>query len=1070
MGYMCTVVVQKAPRPATSRGGRSFKMRRLVSLAGAVQAGLLVFLAVGVAVASASPAPQAVYVAGVGGIASGSASDGNACTEASAPCATLAQGLLDVAAGGTVYVSGAVSESTAATVSSDVTLAATPGAVSAAINGSVADATGLLSVGSVTVSIQGITLQDGRSITGGAISLAGGDLNVINSTFTDDAAIGIGGDGDGGAIYNDGGTVTVSGSTFTADTATSDRYSGNGGAIFNAGGVLTVSDSTFRSDSATTDGGEGNGGAIDNGDGDDPAGTSNSVLTVTDSSFTDDDAASAGGNGDGGAIDSGDEATGTGISVSVAGSTFADDSAGAGGGAIGNGISGSGALSVTGSTFDGDSADGALSDGGAIDNADDCGSGDVLVGSSTFVANSATTDGGALDNADCGTGTMTIMQSTFEANTASPGHGGTIDNSDYGGAGTIYLAGNVLSGDCYQASGGLWTDEGYNAATDASCLGSPAAATDATSTAAAGEFGSLAANGGPTPTLPLAPGNPAAGLIPLGASLSVPVAVGAQPDATLSCPVSADQRGAGFGSVAGSACDAGAVQLAAESVSFTSSPPTGVVVGGASYAPIAVSSADLPVTFAVDPATTDSACAVNDGVFSFDHAGSCVIDANAASPSFAATQDQQTIAVAAANTSTSLTIGSGDLTAAVTAVAPGGGTPGGSVTFSAGGQTLGTADLVGGSASVAYSIPQNTTQTIVASYQGTADYSGSSVSIDASGRSVAVSFTSTAPSDAVVGGPSYSPTASATGGLAISYSIDAATTASACSLSGDQVAFVHAGACVIDAQAVSDGAVLVAQQTFAVAAAGTATDLTVEPGSLVAVVKALAPASGTPTGTVAYSVAGQTIGTADLNGGTARLAYSIPSGTTETITATYEGADDYTESSGFDTASGTAAVVTPQLSSTPTITAALSSSKRRSASGWWRTPVKVTFTCDAHGSTIQGGCPRPVILHSSGDDESVARTITTAGGASARTAVAGIKIDLTKPKVKIAGVHARELYHGLIPPVSCAASDRFSGVASCTVRYHIRRTGAFETISYTATATSRAGAVARATVAIHASR
>ena len=44
-----------------------------------------------------------------------------------------------------------------------------------------------------------------------------------------------------------------------------------------------------------------------------------------------------------------------------------------------------------------------------------------------------------------------------------------------------------------------------------------------------------------------------------------------------------------------------------------------------------------------------------------------------------------------------------------------------------------------------------------------------------------ITFTSTAPSDATVGGPSYTPSATATSGLPVSFSIDASSTAGACS-------------------------------------------------------------------------------------------------------------------------------------------------------------------------------------------------------------------------------------------------------------------------------------------------
>jgi hypothetical protein len=1059
----------QVPRSATPLG-KAVQMRRVLSLIGVVQAVLLACLTVGVAAASATPPPQTVYVAGAGGIDSAGASDSNDCTSASLPCATLAQALQDVAADGTVYVSGSLGVATAVTVGSDVTIAAAPSASAAVLSGTVADATGLLSVGTATVTIQGITFEGGRSIAGGAISVAGGDLTVTGSTFTDDAAIGIGAGGYGGAIDNDGGTVTVASSTFADDTSTSDRYDGHGGAIFNAAGALSVSGSTFTDDSATTDSGEGNGGAIDNGDGDDPAGAANSSLIVTDSTFNGNSATSAGGNGDGGAVDSGDDTTASGISVSISGSTFENNTAGAIGGAIANGTAGASTLSVTGSTFEDNSAHGALSDGGAIDNADECGAGDVLVVSSTFVSNSASSDGGAIDNADCGVGTLTIVESTFTGNvvngTNPPLDGGTIDNSDYGGSGTASLAGDVIDGACDQAPGGTWTDDGYNAATDDSCLGSPVAATDAPSSAAAGGFGTLAANGGPTPTLPLAAGNPGLGLIAVGASVAVSDAAGVFPTVTVSCPTNADQRGAGFGSAASSACDAGAVQLEAQSVSFTSSPPAGTAVGAAAYTPTGDSSAGLPVSFFVDPATTNAACALINGTIVFDHAGLCTIDASAGDTNFAATQDQQSITVGAANTSTSLLIGTTQLTASVAALAPGGGTPTGTVTFSAGGQPVGTADLVDGSAAVTYSVPQNTTQTIVASYQGTADYAGSVVSVDESGPSVGVTFTSTPPGAAVVGGPGYTPAAASTGGLPVSYAIDPATTASACTLAGGEVSFVHAGTCVIDAQALSGGSVLSAQQTFTVSAARTVTALTVAPAGLTAVVDALAPASGTPTGTVTFTVAGQTIGTASLVGGRAGLGYTIAAGAAETITAAYGGSDDYTASSASDTADGAVAVATPRSVAKPTITASLSSSKRRSASGWWRTPVKVSFRCTTHGTTLQGGCPSSVTLRRSRKDQTVTRRIRTTNGGSAVVTVRGIRIDLTRPRVRITGVHNHARYHGIVPPANCAASDRFSGIASCRLSSRVTRSSDQETITYRATAVNHAGVAASATATV----
>ncbi len=61
-----------------------------------------------------------------------------------------------------------------------------------------------------------------------------------------------------------------------------------------------------------------------------------------------------------------------------------------------------------------------------------------------------------------------------------------------------------------------------------------------------------------------------------------------------------------------------------------------------------------------------------------------------------------------------------------------------------------------------------------------------------------INFTSTAPSDAEVGGPTYTPTATATSGLPVTFTIDASAS-SVCSINAGVVSFDAAGTCVINA-------------------------------------------------------------------------------------------------------------------------------------------------------------------------------------------------------------------------------------------------------------------------------
>ena len=82
-----------------------------------------------------------------------------------------------------------------------------------------------------------------------------------------------------------------------------------------------------------------------------------------------------------------------------------------------------------------------------------------------------------------------------------------------------------------------------------------------------------------------------------------------------------------------------------------------------------------------------------------------------------------------------------------------------------------------------------------------------------------ITFTSTAPAAATVGGPTYTVTATASSGLPVTFTIDASAT-SVCSISGSTVSFIGGGMCVIDANQAGNAnwnPAPAAQQAFAVA-------------------------------------------------------------------------------------------------------------------------------------------------------------------------------------------------------------------------------------------------------------
>jgi hypothetical protein len=466
----------------------------------------------------AGSTPATLY-AGVTAAGSGNCSSkANACTLTTALADTAPGDVVSLVTSGvegttSTYYSGGFSIATAGTSTTfPVVIEPAPGVTNPILDGGGASIV-LTVANNMYLVIDGVTIQHGynRRFGGGITNDSGGTLSVTGSTFTGNTAL------DGGAIDNADpagtSTLTVTGSTFTGNTATSS------------------------------------GGAIDNGD----VG-STGAATVTGSTFTGNTASR------GGAIDNADD-SGSGT-LSVTSSTLTGNTAGDNGGAIDNGDQlGTGTLSVTSSTLTGSTA----TNGGAIDNGDDQGTGTVTVTGSTFAANGAN-NGGAIDNNGSilgggGTRTLTVTGSTFSAPTAS--NGAIIENGLYNGTGTVVAAADIFAGSCMNSA--TWTDMGYNVGSDMTCQNGGTG--DTTSAILASLLGPLANNGGPTQTMLLLPGNPAAGLIPSSTGVL--------------CPLAADQTG--LPSPVGAPCNAGALQphptIKSIKVSGTVSAPIVTVKG-----------------------------------------------------------------------------------------------------------------------------------------------------------------------------------------------------------------------------------------------------------------------------------------------------------------------------------------------------------------------------------------------------------------------------------------------------------------------------------------------------------
>ncbi|MBD8608537.1 immunoglobulin domain-containing protein [Aeromicrobium sp. CFBP 8757] len=221
----------------------------------------------------------------------------------------------------------------------------------------------------------------------------------------------------------------------------------------------------------------------------------------------------------------------------------------------------------------------------------------------------------------------------------------------------------------------------------------------------------------------------------------------------------------------------------------------------------------------------------------------------------------------------------------------------------------------------------------------------------------------------------------------------------------------------------------------------TTTKVDVASTSITATVTPVAPGRGTPTGSVAFSVGSEVVGTAPLVDGVATLDETVPAGLTREVAAVYGGDASFTGSS------------TSVNRNDPTITATVSSAHPRTSYGWYRSAVTVTFTCTTNGAALTEPCPAPVRFSGRGAGQSVTRTISSVDGGVATAVVSGINIDNQRPTLKIRGVKKGGVYGPRAPKARCVAKDSLSGVASCKVSTRKRGT----TVTVTATATDRAG-------------
>jgi hypothetical protein len=380
---------------------------------------------------------------------------------------SLRQAILDTPAGGTVDFQSDLSGTITLTsgelaISKSLTIAG-PGPDAIAVSGNNASRAFDIT-GSPTVAISGLTIVDGSaSGSGGAISVDG-TLTISQCIISDNTA-----SASGGGIFSNSGNLSIADSTLRTDHA----LNGDGGAVRTNGTSNTVTlvrVSFLANDSSSGDGG---GGAV----------TVSGTLSITDCSFVGNSAQHANGNERGGAIWAGN--------MTISGSTFTGNTAGgfnAGTtGGYGGAIHADGTTSISNCTITGNTETGSSNFSGG---------GGLCIGFATTTITSCTiTDN--TDNSGYGGGGITNLF----------GYGVTLRNTIVAGNTSTNgpdIRGNVSSTDSVNNLIGIATSSysGPGNGVQGNQVGSSTAPIDP-------KLGPLQDNGGPTETRALLIGSPA---------------------------------------------------------------------------------------------------------------------------------------------------------------------------------------------------------------------------------------------------------------------------------------------------------------------------------------------------------------------------------------------------------------------------------------------------------------------------------------------------------------------------------------------------------------------------------
>ena len=335
-------------------------------------------------------------------------------------------------------------------------------------------------------------------------------------------------------------------------------------------------------------------------------------------------------------------------------------------------------------------------------------------------------------------------------------------------------------------------------------------------------------------------------------------------------------------------------------------------------------------------------------------------------------------------------------TATVSAVVPGAGTPTGTVTFTEGSATLAaTVAMTSGQATFTTSLLSVATHTITASYSGDGNFqtsTGTEASPQVVNQDPSTTAVSSTANPSVFGQPiTFTATVSAASPGAgiptgtVTFKEGSTTLAATVAMTSGQATFTTSSLSIathtITAVYNGDGNFLTSTGTDSASpqvvnkdSSTTTVSSTVNPSvfgqlaTFTATVAAVAPGSGTPTGTVTFEEGAVTLAaTVAIVSGQATFTTSSLSVATHTITASYSGDGNFLASTGDDSAS-------PQVVNIASSTTTITSSTQPSVFG-----QTVTFTATVSAVAPAAGTPTGTAIFTEGST-TLASGVTLSSG------------------------------------------------------------------------------------------